>query len=499
MQSRREFCRLTAGAVAGSLVGSAVTIPQTVASTFEPSTPPAPQAGSALTYREDRPLLELQQAYLDQRFGMFIHYNMATYQDREWGDPTGPAEAFNPTALDTNQWAQAALSANMRFGFLTTKHHDGFPIWPTKTPVAKASVDVVKAYTDSFRKAGLGVGLYYSILDLRNDIRHFNITPEKINLIRTQLTELLTWYGPIDYLIFDGWHAPWSRIPYTELAFDEIYALVKSIQPNCLVSDLNASEYPEAGLYYGDIKAFEQNAGQHLPGGNHLPAQSCVTLTDGWFWKRSDENARLKSAHQVVNEWLKPQNENHCTLICNAAPNREGKFSPNIIARLKEIGELWKHTGPTRKVSASPLITTVNLATGKPILASASGDTYGPDLANDGNFANSWYVPHLRPGQTDGWLEVNFKSPTTFNTVSLVEPIGRFDDYQTTRIATYSFEAKIGSDWKPIASGTGGSAVQIHTIASTTATHLRLRLTPKSPTPHISEIGAYNEPPRRRS
>jgi len=246
---------------------------------------------------------------------MFIHFNLATFQDREWGDPKDPASVFNPPNLDTEQWARAAKSAGMTWGWLTTKHHDGFCIWPTSTGVASVKdtpheTDVVKAYADSFRAHGLKVALYYSILDLRNDIRHFNVTNDKIKLIKEQLTELLTNYGEITLLIFDGWNAPWSRITYEEIPFHEIYELVKKLQPNCLVSELNASQYPASALYYTDIKAFEQNAGQMIPGDSKIPALSCVTLTDGWFWKQADKDAKLKPVKQVVEEWLIPLNKN---------------------------------------------------------------------------------------------------------------------------------------------------------------------------------------------
>jgi alpha-L-fucosidase len=119
---------------------------------------------------------------------MFVHFNMATFQDREWGDPTSPADLFRPTALDTDQWAAAAQSANMTWGCLTTRHYDGFCIWPTKSAAANVgqtlhSTDIVRAYVNSFRKAGLRVGLYYSILSQRDDIRHFNVTSVKVQLI----------------------------------------------------------------------------------------------------------------------------------------------------------------------------------------------------------------------------------------------------------------------------------------------------------------------------
>src|SRR5260370_4719121 len=90
------------------------------------------QNESGVTPRRELPLLELQQRFVDLRFGMFVHFNMATFQDREWGDPTSPADLFRPTALDTDQWAAAAQSAN-RLGGLTTRHHDGVCIAASKS------------------------------------------------------------------------------------------------------------------------------------------------------------------------------------------------------------------------------------------------------------------------------------------------------------------------------------------------------------------------------
>ncbi len=201
------------------------------------------------------------------------------------------------------------------------------------------NIDVFKAIVDAFRKRGLKVGFHFSILDLRQEIRHFDITPAKIRLIKDQLTELLTGYGEISIVIFDGWDAPLSRIPYSEVSSSRrSINIVKELQPNCLISELNASQYPASALYYTDIKAFEQNAGQHIPGDNSIPAQSCVTLTDGWFWKQGDENRALKSVHQVVEEWLIPQNKQNCNLILNAPPTPEGILAPNVVERLAEIG-----------------------------------------------------------------------------------------------------------------------------------------------------------------
>jgi alpha-L-fucosidase len=482
MPTRRDFFRASLGAAA------VVAVPHV------PETPG--RTNQTPRYLVDRPLVQLQQEFVDLRFGMFIHFNMATFQDREWGDPKDSPSVFNPSNLDTEQWARAAESARMTWGCLTTKHHDGFCIWPTATGVASVKDtshqrDVVKAYVNSFRSHGLKVALYYSILDLRNDIRHFNVTRDKIELIKTQLTELLTNYGEITLLIFDGWDAPWSRITYEEVPFHEIYELVKKLQPNCLISELNASQYPSSALYYTDIKAFEQNAGQMVPGDSRIPALSCVTLTDGWFWKQADKDAKLKQVKQVVEEWLIPLNKIHCNLILNAAPNREGKLAPNVVNRLDEIGRAWQHPGPNSKIDENVVITTKNLATGRKILASDSPDTVGPDLANDGNFHSAFYLPE---GQRTGWLEIDLGSPKDFNTMVLVEPVGQSEGYKESRIKSYRFQQWSHGGWHDLAAANLPSRVQIHRIRRISAQRVRLLLDGSGDMPHIAEIGLYNEP-----
>ena len=484
MTTRRELLQLAAGtATATMLFGHR-------------DTATGQSAVRRMAARRGRPLLELQQQFVDLRFGMFVHFNMATFQDREWGDPTSSPELFHPTALDTDQWAAAAQSANMSWGCLTTRHHDGFCLWPTKTAAASVgqtshSTDVVRFFVNSFRKAGLRVGLYYSILSLRDDIRHFNVTPAKVQLIKDQLTELFTNYGEVDILITDGWNAPWSRITYEEVPFYEIYEHIKNLQPNCLICDLNASQYPPGGLYYSDVKAFEQNAGQKVPDNSDVPALSCVTLTDGWFWKQRDSNGPLKSVKTVIEDWLEPLNRRHCNLILNAPPTREGRLAPNVVSRLEEIGKAWKHPGPMAKLSEHIVISTQNLATGKPIHASSYPDGVGPDEANDGNFQSSWYMDQ---GQTSGWLEVNLKRQESFNTLSLVEPVGKWDDYAESRIRSYRFECWNGTNWTNLTGDGVPAPTTILRIPRVSSDRVRLSLECSKEMPHITEIGVYDEP-----
>jgi alpha-L-fucosidase len=488
MKTRREFCQTVVGSAVGSMALSMV--------------PASAAAKTPLAAAKKRrlPLLELQQKFVDLRFGMFVHFNMATFQDREWGDPTAPVSQFDPSNLDTDQWAAAAKSARMTWGCLTTKHHDGFCLWPTATAGTSVRqmgrpVDVVRAYVDSFRKAGLRVALYYSILDLRDNIRHFNITPAKLQMVKDQLTELFTHYGEIDALIIDGWNAPWSRINYEEMPFAEIYQHIKGMQPQCLVSDLNASQFPAGGLYYCDLKAYEQNAGQKVPEQSDLPAFSCVTITDQWFWKQKDLNGHLKPVTTVVDEWLIPLNRRHCNLILNAPPTREGRLAPNVIARLEEIGRVWEQSAAYQlqpgKIREHIVITTANLATGRPIRANANPEGGGPDQANDGEFNSSWY---LDDGLSEGWLEIDLLKSQSINVVALVEPVGRWKDYPESRIKSYKFERWDGARWVTLLDGGVPAPVAIDRVPRVTTSKVRLSFLASHEGPHISEIGLYDEP-----
>jgi alpha-L-fucosidase len=482
MKSRREFLQL-----AGRTAVAAA------AMRCSHSTAQPPDHTSRALKHGSETLLALQQSFVDLRFGMFLHLNMATFQDREWGDPSSPPDLFHPTALDTDQWAAAAKSAKMTWGCLTTRHHDGFCLWPTKTHASSVAqtthkTDLVRAYVDSFRKTGLRVGIYYSILSLRDDIGHFNVTPEKIQLIKDQLTELFSNYGEIDILITDGWDAPWSRITYEEVPFRAIYDHIKALQPHCLICDLNAASYPTGGLYYSDIKAFEQNAGQHVPQGSDLPALSCVTLTDQWFWKLADIHGQLKTAETVVNEWLVPLNRRHCNLILNAPPTREGKLAPNVVERLSEIGRLWSPEPPAPRLAPHPIVTTVNLATGKPIHASSSPDTVGPDLANDGSFRSAWSPDD---SDTAPWLEVDLQSEQRVSVVALVQ---KESENPASLIKSLSFERWNGSSWAVMAESQNPAPTTILTILPVNARKTRVRLERGPDSPSIADIGIYNEP-----
>jgi alpha-L-fucosidase len=433
---------------------------------------------------------KLQQQFVDLRFGMFIHFNIPTYMDDDWADPDASPSIFNPGKLDCNQWAEAAQSAHMTYGCLTTKHHSGFAIWNTKTtdynvmnsPLKR---DVVKEFTDAFRAHGLKVMLYFSILDTHHKLRPGQITPRHIDMVKAQLTELLTNYGEISALIIDGWDAPWSRISYDDVPFEEIYSLIKSIQPNCLVMDLNAAKYPQEALFYTDIKSYEMGAGQHMSKDkNQLPALSCLPLQANWFWKTSFPTTAVKSPEELVNQTLVPLNNAYCNFILNVAPNRDGLIDENALVALKEIGNRWKNEGAVAKLPAQyekPIISP-NIAKHKPANASWSDDMWIMDFGTDDDFGTSWLS---NDRVKNPWYEVDLGKAQPFNMLTIVE--GR------PGLSKYRVEYKTDNDWKPLLTATEKGKVKIHRFDRKWATKIRILFDEFTESPALAELGVYNE------
>jgi len=196
------------------------------------------KAQKKITPKETIAYNQTLQDFVDMRFGMFLCYNIMSY-GAKWGEANYDISKFNPTKLDCNQWADAAVSAKMKFGLLTTKHHEGFCLWDSKTTeydVASTPYkkDIVRQYVDAFRAKNLKIGLYYSIWDSTHGVDKNKIGDKELNFIKEQITELLSNYGKVDYFVLDGWF--W-RMGHKEIAFTEIRNLIRKLQPNCLITD----------------------------------------------------------------------------------------------------------------------------------------------------------------------------------------------------------------------------------------------------------------------
>lgn len=436
-------------------------------------------------------LHELQQEFVDLQFGLFLHFNIPTFAPDDWPDPDLSPDVFNPVKLDCRQWAKAAKSANMSYGCLTTKHHSGFCIWDTKTTDycvnnSPFKRDVVKEYVDAFRAEGLKVMLYYSILDTHHRLRPNLINSKHIELIKGQLKELLTNYGPITALIIDGWDAPWSRISYEEIPFHEIYDYIKSLQPECLVLDLNAAKYPREALFYTDIKSYEQGAGQHISTSeNSLPALACLSIQNNWFWKESFPTDRLKSPQWLVNENIIPYGKAYCNFILNVAPNRDGLIDNNAIEALKEIGKLWENTGRIADIPQCEVpIIERNIAINRPAESTWSWDGSIMDYTNDDDFGSSWIANRLV--DTPSW-QVELDKVEEINLITITEE-------NAGVIQAYRLEYQnTDGNWITLHDNKSltDSRVKIHRFPPVKAKAVKITITQRSDIVKIAELGVY--------
>jgi alpha-L-fucosidase len=307
-------------------------------------------------------LAALQRAYVNQDYGLFLHFNMSTFTGDQWSNPNLNPDTFtlttstaNPTGsiqVATDQWAATAKAAGMRYGVLTTKHHDGFALWNTNQSsydIAATTwynnpaspnyhVDVVQAYADSFRAQGLNVGLYYSIWDLTNGINAAKTDAEATAYVKAEIGHLLTAYGPISVLWTDGWG--W-QVGYTHVDYAEVYAHIKAISPDTLLLENNP---PNHNLDHGDIAAYEQSP--LPPTGNTVPSEVAATIAsdNSWFYNVAGA-ATLKSASAIAEQVLFC-NANQCTYLLNVPPGQDGMIPANMVQRLADIQAYIPPTTP---------------------------------------------------------------------------------------------------------------------------------------------------------
>ncbi|WP_207793267.1 alpha-L-fucosidase [Nocardioides acrostichi] len=295
------------------------------------------------------------------RFGMFNHFNLGTFTDEEWAAPFQNPARFAPTAVDCGQWADAAAAAGMSYGVLTTKHHDGFALWPTAYGSQNVSHsswngDVVQAYCDAFRSRGLRVGLYFSIWDRTHTVEAYGghvsdsaqeVEPENLALIEGQITELLSNYGAIDMFVTDGyaWQMGQRRVPY-----QRIRNLVKSLQPHCVMIDHGALSVP----WLGDAIYFEEPLGVSAPANNTYAGVQGQTISNGWFWHPSTPSTDPMSKQSILDHlaYLEPL---WTSFLLNCPPNRDGKLDTNIVTRLAEVGAAWSPNTSRPALPTQPL------------------------------------------------------------------------------------------------------------------------------------------------
>ncbi|MBN1599114.1 MAG: alpha-L-fucosidase [Bacteroidales bacterium] len=408
-------------------------------------------------------LEDYQREYTDLRFGAFFHFGIRTFTGGAWAEPDQDVNAFNPTSLDCGQWADALVAANMKFGILTTKHHDGFCLWDSEytdndvasSPWKGGNGDVVREYVDSFRVRELEPSLYYSVWDNTADIGNGPINESEMDVIKGQITELLSNYGEIGLLFIDGWS--W-KMGHLEVPYDEIRSLVKTLQPNCLLVD--NTHLP--CLYHNDMLHYE--AGGEIPEGNTFPALlSLLIYIEGgnsWFWADDIPTANLMSTNSIVNT-LNDLELQWVTFILNTPPNDDGLMDDNIVDRLQDVGENWSsdEERPPLPAQQPQLIEPVT-----PVTATAtSGSAYNAiDGLNDRYYYTVWESNSSLP------QSVTIDMRESYPDISILAYVPKYIPYITPleEGSIEEFRIQISTDnsnWTTVKEGTWSGDVSMKT------------------------------------
>ena len=302
----------------------------------------------------------------EARFGMFVHWGPVSLRGTEIGWSRGkevPVEEydalyrrFEPTLFDARAWARLAREAGMGYLVLTSKHHDGFCLWPSEltdydvaaTPFGR---DVVGELAAACRAEGVVFGAYHSICDWRHpdyplgspggETRKPAPNMDRyVAYLKGQMAELLRSYGPLGILWFDGeWEDPWTE----ELGID-LYRHCRALQPSLIVNNRVAKGRKgmeggtAAGAFAGDYDTPEQQVGRFQ---RDRPWESCITLCRQWAWKPEDEMKPLEECVRTLVACAGGDGN----LLLNVGPMPTGEIEPRQAARLREIGRWLKSSG----------------------------------------------------------------------------------------------------------------------------------------------------------
>ncbi|MED6144042.1 hypothetical protein PIB30_011835 [Stylosanthes scabra] len=426
---------------------------------------------------------------------MFLHFGVNTFTDREWGTGHENPAVFNPSELNTKQWANVAAEAGISLMILTAKHHDGFCLWPSKytehsvinSPWKAGKGDVVQEFVDAATLQGIDVGIYLSPWDRHEPRYGHDIAYNEYYL--AQLQELLNKYKNVREIWFDGAKDPKSQ--NVSYYFSDWFSMVKELQSSInIFSDAGpdvrwvGDETGTAGytcwstINRTSLSIGAPNISQYLSTGDPrgtdwLPAECDVSIRQGWFWHKSESPKRLS---ELLDIYYNSVGRN-CVLLLNVPPNTTGLVSDDDAHRLKEFR------------SAINTIFSKNLAEDVYIKVSSqrSGE-FGPENMLDKDHLWSYWAPSGDDGEEDHWIEVwTNGGGLRFNVIRVQEAIGLGQRIERHEIYV---------DGKLMIKGRTVGYKRLHRLDDDVvhAHVVRIRITKARGLPLISSIGLHFDP-----
>ncbi|XP_008812847.1 alpha-L-fucosidase 1-like [Phoenix dactylifera] len=429
---------------------------------------------------------------------MFFHFGMNTFTNSEWGTGEESPSLFNPTALNAKQWIDAAACAGFSLVILTAKHHDGFCLWPSqytahsvqRSPWRGGKGDVVREFVDAARARGIDAGLYLSPWDRHE--KSYGLEIEYNEFYMAQLQELLTRYGSISEIWFDG--AKGKNAKNMTYYFEDWFAMAKQLQSSInIFSDAGpdvrwvGDEKGFAGttcwstinrtmLKIGDASIVKYLNVGDARGTDWVPPECDVSIRPGWFWHK---NETAKPLSQLLDIYYKSVGRN-CVLLLNVPPNSTGLVSDADIERLREFR------------SAINTIFSTDLAQGSKAKASSQrGGSFAAMNVVDGDDQTYWAPKEDKDGN-GYWIELERWDPSaSFNVVRIQEAIA-----MGQRIKRH----EVYADGKLVASGTTVGYKRLHRLKTPVeARKVKVWIKESRGVPLISAVGLHFDPFHRVS
>nr|WP_307757621.1 alpha-L-fucosidase [uncultured Mediterranea sp.] len=415
----------------------------------------------------------------------FLHFGINTFTDREWGDGKEDPALFNPTDLDAEQWVRELKEAGFKMVLLTAKHHDGFCLWPTKTtkhsvassPWKDGKGDVVKELRDACTKYGMKFGVYLSPWDRNAEC--YGDSPRYNEFFIEQLTELLTNYGEVHEVWFDGANGEGPNGKKQVYDWDAFYKTIQRLQPKAVMAIMGddvrwvgnerglgrETEWSATVLTPGiyarsaennsrlDINSQAKDLGSRemLENATELfwyPSEVDVSIRPGWFW-HENENGKVKSLKHLADIYFQSVGYNS-VLLLNIPPDRRGHINEADVARLKEFAAYRQQVFADNRVQK-----------GQKMWDAASGDQ----------------------------REYELKSSSKINVVLLQEDIARGQ-----RVESFRVEARVGGQWQLLGEGTTVGYKRMLRFPTIEAEALRITIGSARLEAHISNVAAYYAP-----
>lgn len=418
---------------------------------------------------------QVQKAMQRRGYGMFIHFGPNTFADVEWSDGSIPVSQYNPTRLDPDQWVRVARDAGFRYVLLITKHHDGFCLWDSKYTdfdVASSPVktDVVKAVSDACRKYGLDFAVYYSLWDRHEPSYRLEDKSKYIDFMCNQLTELLTNYGDVCELWFDG---GWDR-KVADWDLDRVYRHVKSIQPKCAVGVNHTIEltpgsrrnaHPDSmtvdnkyGFQYfpSDFRLWDPKIANrhdkkqyvHDSKSYYMPFEHTICLSKAWTWFQKSDNCPVRDLDELE-ELFYWCTDNGNTLVVNVPPDKTGRIREHEADQVIALGRRLN----LRRGKPLPKEGSI-ISAGAPVEASSQKAGLRPGNVTDGGIETRWEA-----GDTISSLTITLDPEKKFDKIAIFEYCDMsygndgFSTYRSNRITHYDIEVLRGGEWRCIYCG----------------------------------------------